>query len=132
MKVALASPAWLDLARGTLSELVQREGTAGVTTSMCEVFVAAPDGSVGMCEPGRAAWHFRIDGTTCHVDTGETDDVDLKVVFDYQSAVPFARAVITPDADEVTGPTVLDLQGDPTRMPRYLTDLHNALAEHTA
>jgi hypothetical protein len=132
MSVTFLSPEWLELAQKNLVELVASHGVDGQTASLCEVFTDAPAGSIGMAQPGRAAWHFRIDGTTCTSGEGEADDTAVKFVFDYATILPMARMIMDPAQPSSEPPPFLDFKGDPTTLPPYLVELHNRLAEQTA
>ena len=128
-KVAFASPAWVDIARTVLEELVAEHGEAGKSYSVCEVFTDAPADVAGA--DAMAAWHFRIVDKTVTVGQGEIDS-DMNVRVDYQSILPLARLVYTPEMlSQMEGnPPQLDgaAGGDRANMPSYLIDLHNRLA----
>ena len=129
MSVTFLSPQWLELAQQTLTELAARDGT---TVSMCEAFNDAPSGSVGRTLDGRAAWHFRLDGNRCVVGSGEINDADIKLVFDYDAVMPYARKVIDPaTVTDEEPPPIISFEGDATKLPAFLLELHNRLATQT-
>jgi hypothetical protein len=129
VKVTFGSPAWLVRVRDELSELVARNGTSGAVFTFCEVWTDAPAGCVGDTGDRRAAWHARIDGTTCVVDAGELHDADLKLVMDYESVLPFARRLSADTSERVP---IAEVHGDGHRLPAYFKELHDALAVVTA
>ena len=129
-KVAFASPAWVDIARTVLEELVAEHGETGKSLSVCEVFSDAPPGMPG--DATTAAWHFRIVDKTVTVGEGEIVDADVNVRVHYESVLPLARLVYSPEMlaqmernpPQVEGGTL----GDQSKMPPYLVELHNRLA----
>jgi hypothetical protein len=133
VSVNFLSPEWLERAQQTLTELAARDGTDGTSVSMCEAFNDAPAGSVGQNGDGRAAWHFRLDGTRCVAGGGEIDDADVKLVFDYDAVLPYARKVIDPATADTAEPLpIVSFEGDATKLPAFLLELHNRLATQTA
>ncbi len=132
-KVTFLGPEWIDAAREILQEVVSRHGKPGETFSMCECFSGAPS---DIAPSGVAAWHFRIDGTSVEVGTGEIDDATMKVRAGYEEILPLARSVYTPEiiAEQRAKVERGDymISGDPSSSPSYLRDLHNRLAVLTA
>jgi hypothetical protein len=129
VSVTFGSPAWLMRVRAELVSLVARHGEPGHAFTFCEVWTDAPAGAVGDTGDRRAAWHARIDGTTCLVDAGELDNADLKLVMDYESVLPFARRLTADTSDRVP---IAEVHGDGRRLPAYFKELHDALAVVTA
>ncbi|MCH7811394.1 MAG: hypothetical protein IH958_02070 [Chloroflexi bacterium] len=133
-KFAFASPAWVDFARTVLEELVADHGEAGRSFSVCEVFTGAPPDVAGSGAT-TVAWHFRIVDKTVTVGEGEIIDADMNVRVDYQSVLPMARLVYTPEILaqlERDAPQAADgSTGDRSNMPPYLVELHNRLAVAT-
>ena len=133
-KVTFASPAWVDIARTVLEELVAAHGETGKSFSVCEVFTDAPPGMAG-ADATTAAWHFRIVDKTVSVGEGEIVDADMNVRVDYESLLPLARLVYTPEmlADMERNPPQFQgaATGDRSNMPPYLAALHNRLAVAT-
>ncbi len=133
-RVDFASPAWITEARRILEDLVGAHGEPGKTFSVCEVFTDAPP---GVAESGTAAWHFHIDGGSVRVGEGEVDDADVTIRADYQTALPGARLVYTPEslAERAKQPPPENppsIKGDMSKAPPYLIELHNQLAVITA
>ena len=134
MKLAFASPAWVDEARRVLEDLVSTHGEAGRRFSVCERFTSAP---ADIAPSGTAAWYFRIDGKSVAVAAGEIADADVEITADYQTTLPVARLVYTPEilaarraaADQSPPP---GRKGDMSKAPPYLVELHNRLALVTA
>ena len=135
-KFAFASSAWVDFARTVLEELVAEHGKPGRSFSACEVFEHAPEGLAGP-ERTTAAWHFSIEGMTVIVGEGEIDSADFNPRAGYESALPIARLVYTPDAlakmerdrPRVDGESSGDR--DANQPPGYLIELHNRMAAVT-
>ncbi len=130
-KVAFASPAWVDIARVVLEDLVAKHGEIGKSFSACEVFTDAPQGVAG-ADSKTAAWHFRIVDKTVTVGEGEITGADFNVSADYQSAVPAARIVYTPEmvARMQQNPPQVEAEstGERPNLPPYLLELHNRMA----
>lgn len=123
---------WLDQVRFVLAELVEQEGPTSGSFSMCEVFLNAPAGSVGMIEPDHVgAWHFRATGNRVQVGEGDAKDVDVRVVLEYREAVKSARAVIGSNEEGSVETKFQEVQGDLSNVPGYLTVLHNRMAPVT-
>ena len=134
-KVDFACAAWVDQARAILDDIVASHGEPGKTFSVCEVFTDAP---AKVAESGTAAWHFYIDGKTVRVGSGEVGDADVTIRADYETTLPAARLVYTPEflAERAAQPPVdqaaANVKGDMSNMPTYLVELHNRLAIVTA
>ncbi len=134
-KVDFASAAWVDAARTVLEDLVAAHPDENLKCSVCEVFTNAP---AHVAPSGTAAWHFYIDGASVTVDSGERDDVDLRLGGDYEDALPGARTVYTPEylaerAKQEPDPEVqANIQGDMSILPPWIVELHNRLAPITA
>ncbi len=130
-KVAFASPEWIDIARTALEELVAAHGETDKSFSVCEVFTDAPADLTG-ADTTTVAWHFRIVGKTVTVGEGEISDADMPVRADYQTILPIARLVYTPEliaqrqqnASQVEEESTIDR----SNMPTYLVELHNRMA----
>jgi hypothetical protein len=130
-KVRFLSAAWIDAARTFLEDLVWRNGEPGRSFSLCERFTGAPD---DIAPQGVASWHFRIVGKSVEVGSGEIGDCDVVITSDYDTALPDARRFYPQDASAQTAAKASrsGLEGDLTRAPPYLVELHNLLAEITA
>jgi len=127
-KVVFASGPWMDAARVILERLVAEHGEAGRTFSLCERFNDAPR---EIAPRGFAAWHFRIDGKSASVGSGEIEDADVTITVDYAAVLPGARCVYTPQ-QLAQRPPVGTSRGDLSKAPAYLLELHNRLALITA
>ncbi|MBX3481999.1 hypothetical protein [Phenylobacterium sp.] len=133
-KLPFAGPAWIAAAGTILRDLAAAYGEPGQRFSLCERFTDAPP---DVAASGLAAWWFRIDGTTAEAGPGEIGDADASVTADYAATLPVARLVYTPEiiaerrARRERG-KLPSQQGDWSRAPRYLTELHNRLAVITA
>lgn len=136
-KVAFASPAWIEIARGVLEDLVSEHGKEGQAFSICEAFAEAPAEIAD--EDGFAAWHFYIDGKSVRVGQGRVDDADVQIQASWELVLPVARLVYTPEllADRAKNPPErpkdpnASQTGDMTKMPPYLLELHNHMAKVT-
>ena len=130
-KLAFASPEWVDSARIVLEELVAKHGETGKSFSACEVFTDAPPGMAG-ADATTAAWHFRIVDKTVTVGEGEITDADMNVRVDYESTLPVARLVYSPEiiARMQRGPPQVEGEssGAGSNLPSYLVELHNRMA----
>jgi len=135
-KVDFASAAWVDAAREVLEDLVATHSQPGLKFSVCEVFTDSP---AHVAPSGTAAWYLFVDGKSVTVGMGERDDVDLRMGGDYQSALPGARTVYTPEylaerekqEPDPDAPQP-NIQGDPSILPPWIVELHNRLAPITA
>ncbi len=136
-KVAFASPAWIEIARGVLEDLVSEHGKEGQAFSICESFAEAPSEIAD--DDGFAAWHFYIDGKSVRVGQGRADDTDAQIQATWELVLPVARLVYTPEllADWAKNPPErpkdpnASQTGDMTKMPPYLLELHNHMAKVT-
>jgi hypothetical protein len=132
-KVEFLSEEWLEVARDVLNEIVTRHGKPGDYFSLCERFTDAP---ASIAPSGLASWHFRINGTSVQADSGEINDADVTITTDYQAILPMARLVYSPDKADLRKshadkhPSRID--GDISKVPPYLGELHNRLAVVTA
>ena len=133
-KVPFASPAWVEIARGVLEDLVREHGQEGHSFSVCEVFTDAPVEIAD--EDGFAAWNFYIDGKSVSVGCGRVFDTDVQLQATWELVLPRARLVYTPEllADRAKNPPEqpadpnASQNGDMTKMPPYLLELHNRMA----
>ncbi|MEM7365142.1 MAG: hypothetical protein AAF525_14050 [Pseudomonadota bacterium] len=133
-RVHFASHEWVKAATTVLEELVAEHGEAGHTFSVCEIFTDAPS---SIASDGTAAWYFFIDGQSVTVSEGEAEGTDVTIRADYQSALPGARLVYTPEslaelAKQPPPEKPAQVDGDMSKAPPYLIHLHNRMAEVTA
>jgi hypothetical protein len=134
VKVPFASPAWVDIARGVMEELVAQHGEDGVNYSVCEAFAEAPADISD--DDGFAAWYFYVEGSNVRVGTGRIDDADIQIQATWELALPGARLVYTPEvlAERAENPPEppndpnQKVEGDMAGLPTYLMELHNRLA----
>jgi hypothetical protein len=94
MQYRFATPEWFAALHGVLVQRagVQPDSSDSRRMSICEVYVAAPE---GMAEPSRRlAWSCVIDGSIVEFRLEERDDVDLKIEVDYATAASAASLVI--------------------------------------
>lgn len=133
-KVDFASEAWVAEVSAVLAELVVRHADDDTKLSVCEVFTDAP---ATVATSGTAAWHFYIDGKNVRVGTGEVDDAEVTIRADYQTALPGARTVYTPEylaqMESMPPPEKPpEIKGDTSAFPPWLIELHNRMALVTA
>jgi hypothetical protein len=133
-KVPFASPAWVDIARGVLEELVSQHGVEGETCNVCEAFIDAP-AEISNAD-GVAAWYFYIDGKSVRAAAGRDPDCDIQIQATWELSLPGARLVYTPElrAEWEKNPPQRPadpnqkVEGDMTGLPSYLGELHNRMA----
>ena len=94
-KVLFAGPAWVDVARGVLEELVARHGKEGERLSVCEAFAEAPADIAA--DDGSATWHFAIEGKEVTVGSGLLEGADITIRATWELTLPNARLVYTPE-----------------------------------
>jgi hypothetical protein len=138
-KFPFAGPAWIDVARDVLTDLVTRHGEEGRTFSVCEIFTNAP---TEVAPSGVAAWHFVIDGKSVIVGAGERAGTDATIRADYQAALPVARLIYTPEflakraakaaAERAASGASPNAEGNTKEAPPYMVELHNRMAAVTA
>ena len=133
-KVDFASAAWVDKARVVLEELVAEHADEDTKLSVCEAFTNAP---TSVAESGTAAWYFYIVGKSVKVGCGEVDDADVTIRADYETSLPGARTVYTPEflaqMESMPAPEITpEIKGDTSAFPPWLVELHNRLAIVTA
>ena len=134
IKVPFASPAWVDVAREVLQELVSQHGEEGKGFSVCEAFAQAP-AEIADAD-GFASWHFYVNGTSVRVGVGRISDADVQIQASWALSLPGARLVYTPEvlAEWETNPPQRPedphekVEGDMAALPAYLLELHNRMA----
>lgn len=94
-KLPFASGLWVERARLELESVVAEHGEEGVKYSVCEAFAEAPAEFAD--DGGFAAWHFYVDGKSVQVGVGRVDDTDVYIQATWETSLPSARLVITPD-----------------------------------
>ncbi|MDC0214668.1 hypothetical protein OAL14_07615 [Gammaproteobacteria bacterium] len=136
-KLDFAGSAWVDKATKVLEALVNEHGQEETSFSVCEVFTDAP---ADVSASGIAAWYFYIEGKSVRVGLGEEAGTDVRIQADYESSLPNVRLVYTPEvleemrenAEERTANTSSSVEGDMSKAPPYLVELHNQMAPLTA
>ncbi len=136
-KIDFAGQAWVDKAGEVLQALVTQYGEDGTSFSVCEVFTDAPS---HVSASGTAAWYFYIDGKSVEFGTGEESGTDVRIQADYMSSLPNVRLVYTPEileemrknAAEQPENASSSVEGDMSKAPPYLVELHNQMAVMTA
>ena len=129
-KVPFAGPEWVDLARTVLEELVAEHGEPGKSFSVYEAFTDAPAAITGP-DSTTAAWHFHIVDKTVAVGIGKIDDTDMNVTVDYETGLPMARLVYTPEMIAQMREEAPKVEASQPETPAYLVELHNRMAEVT-
>lgn len=133
-KFPFASPAWVDMARNVLEELVSQYGEIGKKFSVCEAFADAPEEFADA--EGYASWHFYVNETKVRVGVGRIDDADVQIQASWALSLPGARLVYTAEVLaewERNPPQRPDdphehVEGDMSALPDYLLELHNRMA----
>lgn len=141
MKYEFGSAAWMSALHGVVAGAAAAAArrSPGLRYSMCEVYLDCP---VRLSGPdGRIAWHYRIDGVNVDFGRTEPDNVDFKVVCDYQGILPAGRfdtrgepersAEMARMTDVLIKDGRLRLFGDPSRRPAELRFTHDAIARLT-
>ena len=136
-KLDFAGSAWVDKATKVLEALVNEHGQEETSFSVCEVFTDAP---ADVSPSGTAAWYFYIEGKSVRVGLGEEVGTDVRIQADYESSLPNVRLVYTPEvleemrenAEERSANTSSSVEGDMSKAPPYLVELHNQMAPLTA
>ena len=91
-KFKFVSNEWVGQAKMILEDLVSQFGVEGVSFSVCETFTNAP---TNIDPSGVASWHFYINGNSSKAAKGKVEDTDVKINFDYQEALVFAKIIYT-------------------------------------
>ena len=136
-KLDFAGSAWVDKATKVLEALVNEHGQEETSFSVCEVFTDAP---ADVSASGTAAWYFYIEGKSVRVGLGEQVGTDVRIQADYESSLPNVRLVYTPEvleemrenAEERSANSSSSVEGDMSKAPPYLVELHNQMAPLTA
>ena len=136
-KLDFAGSAWVDKATKVLEALVNEHGQEETSFSVCEVFTDAPS---DVSASGIAAWYFYIEGKSVRVGLGEEVGTDVRIQADYESSLPNVRLVYTPEvleemrenAEERSANSSSSVEGDMSKAPPYLVELHNQMAPLTA
>jgi hypothetical protein len=141
MKYEFGSPEWMIAIHGVIAG---RAGVVGalhpeLTFSMCEVYTDAPVHLSGADR--KIAWHFRLMGWTVEFDASEADDVDYKVVCDYQGILPAGRfdtrgdparlAELKAIGQALADAGKLKILGDPAKRPEVFGSTHDSIARLT-
>ncbi len=139
-KHEFASPQWVKCAERFILDLANKAGDSSnnVDFAMCETYYNAPTHLSD--ENRKTGWYFRIEGRKISVKLGEVDDVDFKVIGDYEVVKQISLLIHgNPEdmkkSDEITKGAVksgkLKAEGSRRKGPKYLLPLHNLLAEIT-
>ena len=131
-KFEFVSNEWVGQAKMILEDLVSQFGVEGVSFSVCETFTNAP---TNIDPSGVASWHFYINGNSSKAAKGKVEDTDVKINFDYQEALVFAKIIYTEEIiakqkkDLALVKKNLEKKGKVVKEPpEYLSELHNRLA----
>ena len=133
-KVDFVSVAWVEKAGEVVEGLASQHGEEGVNFSVCEIFTDAPE---HVAESGIAAWYLYIEGKTVRWGLGEEPGTDVRIQADYETSLPSARLVYTPEIvaemkkKAAENPPIADsgnVKGNMSLVPSYLSELHNVMA----
>lgn len=142
MRYAFASPGWMAFMHGLVIERVRRFQTEApdIAWSICEVFTdppaeLSPDGAP-------LAWHCIVNNGEVTFGLTEVDDVEFKVVIDYDAVVPLGRydtrgeparqAELGAMAQVLRDSGKMRVIGDRSRRDPRVGDFHDLIARVTA
>jgi hypothetical protein len=138
-KFVFGSKEWLDLVQSLLINLTEKAGEKAkdVDFSMCEVYYNAP--SHFDVKDNRVAWHFHIKDMKVNFGIGEIDEVDMKVIGEYEtmhhiSMLEYDSRDQKKVAEIISEPmktAKFTFKGDASKAPGFLGPLHNMIAERT-
>lgn len=142
MRYAFASPGWMAFMHGLVVERVRRlcEEVPDINWSICEVFTAPPP----QLSPSGAplAWHCIVGAGAVTFGTSERDDVDFKVVVDYDAVLPLGRYDTqgkqerVQELSQMSQALIRDgrmrVIGDRTKRDPRVGDFHDIIARVTA
>jgi len=138
-KVELASPEWMGLMHSLLAEHA-RAAPGDTDFSVCETFTGVPK-HLDRQGGGAISWWCRVKGSRVEFGEGRIDDADVESQADFEFILPVARWIY---ADEVMAEVAAYKQRgveagkyatrvtDPTKVPAFMREVHNALAARTA
>jgi hypothetical protein len=139
-KCEFASPQWIDLALKIAKKLVLEAGDdgKGVKFSICETYTDAPFHLAQ--KDGKISWYFRINGRNIETGAEERDEVDYKIIIDYEINKKISKLVygepgeaeeIDKLAREAYKAGKFKIIGNRDNAPAYLRPMHNMLAKRT-
>jgi hypothetical protein len=142
MKYAFASPGWMAFMHGMMTERARRlfAEAPEVAWSICEVFTDPPR---DLSPDGRPlVWHAVVrDGQVTFGDTVR-DDVDVRIVVDYQAVLPLGRydtrgdparaAELAAMGQALRDRGLMTVVGDRSGRDPRIGDFHDAIARVTA
>lgn len=129
---------WIAMARQQIVQAIGTKDLRGIDFTLCEEFTNAP---AHLLTRGASTVGFYVRIANGGVEVGDhpIEDADLRLVSDYNDALPIARAADSGAADprvmqERIATGKLTIIGDPTAAPATLADvdIHELLAPHTA
>jgi hypothetical protein len=137
-KYEFMSPGWIKMARGRIQEALSERDLAGVDYTLCEEFTNPPE-HLRRERADTIGFYVRVDDGRVEVGDRPTGDADLRIVSEYEDALPVARDPEAPAAEpkamaERMAAGRLSITGDPQQAPAALRDLdiHKLLASATA
>lgn len=133
-KYVYASPDWIECAGRILTDMVSEFGEEGQSFSFCEILCEAPKEFAE--EDGRVYWSVYVDGKKCRSIRGRAEETDLVLQGTWELALDGARRVYTPELLEEWAKNPppppddpnMDLQGDMSILPPWMTEFHNRVA----
>ena len=132
------SPAWIEMAREAITNLLVARDLRGIDYTLCEEFTNPPE---HLRREGAATIGFYVRVADRQVEVGDhpIDDADVKIVSDYEDALAVAREPEAPAAEqeavaERMAAGKLKIEGNPADMPSMFVelDIHKLLASQTA
>ena len=139
-KYSYGSPQWVKHAEKVINDLIKGAGDSadGVKYSVCEVYNDGPSHISN--EKGEVAWYFKIKGKQVTVGTEEIDDVNFKLMGDYELLSQMSRLLFGVPEDvkkmnelvkEAKKSGKMSYEGDNRTSPKYLAPMHNIMAKVT-
>jgi hypothetical protein len=137
-KHEFVSPAWIEMARVQITQVLAAMNLRDVCYTLCEEFTNPPE-HLRRGDAATIGFYVRVADSRVEVGDHPIDDADLKIVSDYEDALLVAREPEAPVAEqkmleERMAAGRLKIMGNPLDMPAILRDLdiHKLLASRTA
>jgi hypothetical protein len=137
-RLEFMSQAWIEMARQRIEEVLGGKDLTGVSYTLCEEFTNPPE-HLRRAPAATIGFYVRVKDGRVEVGDHPIDDVDCKIISEYEDALSVARDPEAPAADpkvitERLATGRLRLVGNPQAAPLLLRELniHKLLASQTA
>lgn len=142
LRYEFASPGWVAFMHGMVTERLQRFRTEApdIAWSICEVFTDPPKHLSASGAP--LAWSCIVRNGELIFEARERDDVEFKVIADYDAIVPLGRYDTMGDPERRTELSemaarlqksgVMKTMGDRSKRDPRVGDFHDLIARVTA